>query len=165
MANLTVWDPFREMTTLRHAMDRLFENALVYPQGAWMKPISWDLALDVAESDDEYLVKASLPGINPDDLEITFNANVLSIKGETKEEKEVKESHYHMRERRSGSFSRSISLPSTIDPDVIEASYEAGVLTLHLPKAEEAKPKRIQVQSGESQKMIDAKVKDIRSKN
>ena len=165
MSNLTRWDPFREMMSFRSAIDRLFDETFFNHQADFESQLSWSPALDVAETGDEYLVKASLPGIEPDDLEITYNNNVLTIKGEMQSEREVEEQRYHLRERRSGSFSRSISLPSTVDADHIQASYTAGVLTLHLPKVEEAKPKRIQVRSGESPKMIEGQSRDIKSKN
>ena len=165
MSNLTRWDPFREMMSLRNAMDCMFDNAIFGSQAGWFRPMTWDLAMDVLEKEDEYLVKASLPGISSDDLEITYNADMLTIKGEVKEEKDVKEHRYHLRERRYGSFSRSVALPSTIKADAIEAIYESGVLTLHLPKAEEAKPKRIQVHVGESTKLIEGKATDIKTKN
>jgi HSP20 family protein len=165
MSNLIRWDPFRELSNFRwwnfrNEMDRMFENNMLSP----FETTTWDLALDVAETDDEFLVKASLPGINPDELEITYNANVLTIKGETREEKETDEKRYHLRERRYGSFSRSVSLPSSVKPEKIEASYDAGVLTLHLPKAEEAKPKRIPVTAGSTPKVIEGKVRETTSK-
>jgi HSP20 family protein len=163
MSNLTRWDPFREMLAWRSAMDRMFDKALTDPD-AWTETDSWNLALDVAETENEFLVKASLPGIKPDDLEITYNANVLTIRGETKEEKDVDEKRYHLRERRYGSFSRSISLPASVKQEAIEASYDAGVLTLHLPKAAEAKPKRIQIKNGGIPKMIEGKIKEIGGK-
>jgi HSP20 family protein len=163
MSNLIRWDPFRDLSNLRlwafrNEMDRMFENPLLDP----FQSTAFDLALDVAETDDEFLVKASLPGINADDLDITYTANVLTIKGDTKEEKEVDEKRYHLRERRYGSFCRSVSLPSSVKPDKIEASYDAGVLTLHLPKAEEVKPKRIPVLSGSAPKVIEGKVKEVK---
>jgi HSP20 family protein len=151
---LTRWDPFQEMITLRNAVDRLFDSA--YGSSPTGQPVTWGLALDVIEQEDEFLVKASIPGINPDDLEITFTDNVLTIKGETKAEEEVKEANYHLRERRYGSFARSISLGSRITTEKIQANYENGVLTLHLPKAEEVKPKRIAIKPS---KMIEAKAK------
>jgi HSP20 family protein len=151
------------MMTWRSAMDRMFDRAIPSPE-AWMETDSWNLALDVAETENEFLVKASLPGMKPEDLEITYDANVLTIKGETKEEKDVDEKRYHLRERRYGSFSRSISLPATVKADKIEAAYDAGVLTLHLPKAEEAKPKRIQIKNGGVPKMIEGKIKDMAGK-
>jgi HSP20 family protein len=168
MSNLTRWDPFRELWSVRNMMDRMMDRWL---EPTWSlttdwQPASWDLALDVAETEDHYVVKASLPGMDPDDLEITYNNNLLTIKGEVKEEKDVDEQRYHLRERRYGTFSRSITLPATVKADAIEASYETGVLTLRLPKAEEAKPKRIPVHSGQTpQKMIEGKVKDIAHKN
>jgi HSP20 family protein len=151
---LTRWDPFQEMITLRHAVDRLFDTT--FGPSTNGQPVTWGLALDVIEEDDEFLVKASVPGVNPDDLEITFNDNILTIKGESKAEEEVKEANYHLRERRYGSFSRSISLGTRVSADKIQASYENGVLTLRLPKAEEVKPKRITIKPS---KMIEAKVK------
>jgi HSP20 family protein len=142
-------------------MDRLFDSALTGSgSGAGWQPASWDLALDVVENPDEYLVKASLPGINPDDLEITFTNNTLTIKGEVKDDQEFDQAQYHVRERRYGTFARSISLPSGIESDKILANYENGVLKLHLPKAEEVKPKRIQIEAGESSRMIEGHVKD-----
>lgn len=165
MSNLTRWDPFREVMSFRSAMDRLFDETFFNRQAGWEDQLSWSPALDVAETADEYLVKASLPGIEPDDLEITYNNNILTIKGELQSEREVEEQRYHLRERRTGSFSRSLSLPSSVDAEAIQASYEAGVLTLHLPKLEEAKPKRIQVRSGEAPQMIEGKSHDIKSKN
>lgn len=162
MTNLVQWDPFREMMTLRSAIDRLFDNTYFTPTAAW-QPGSLQLPLDVAEEEDGFIVKASLPAVNPDDIEITFTNNVLTIKGEVKEEKDINEERYHLRERRWGSFSRSISLPTSVESDKIVARYEAGVLTLELPKAEEAKPKRIAVQSGG--KMLEGKLSDIKTKN
>ncbi len=153
---LTRWDPFRDMLSMRRAMDRFFDRALEPMSDSPM----WDLPLDVVENKDEFVVKASLPGMNPDDLEITFNDNVLTIKGETKEDKEVKEEQYHLRERRQGVFSRSISLPNRIKSDAISANYDAGVLTLKLPKAEEAKAKRISINVGNGSKLIEGKSKD-----
>ncbi len=153
---LTRWDPVREMMGLRRAMDRLFDDAMVSSPG-WDNVSRMELALDVSESDDAYTVRASIPGVNPDDIDITYNANTLTIKGEVKEEKEIQEARYHLRERRFGSFSRSINLPSTIDASGIQANYEKGVLSLNLPKAEEAKPKRIEIKT---QKMIEGEMKD-----
>jgi HSP20 family protein len=164
MSSIIRWDPFREMLNLRREMDRLFDNTFFGPDFNWAQPAAWDLALDVAENDDEIIVKASIPGINPDDLEVTYTENTLTIKGEVKAEEEKEGSKYHLRERRYGTFMRSISLPVGVKADSIQANYEAGVLTLHLPKSEEVKPKRIAVKTGTPQ-MIEAKVKDIAHKN
>jgi HSP20 family protein len=153
---LTRWDPFQEMLNLRRTVDRLFDNA--NPDHEW-QPATWGLALDVVENKDEFIVKASVPGINPDDLDISYADDTLTIKGEIKSDDEVKENEYHLRERRYGSFSRSISLPTKIKGDAIEASYQNGVISLRLPKAEEVKPKRIAIKVGDH-KMIEGKVKN-----
>jgi HSP20 family protein len=153
---LTRWDPFQEMLNLRRTVDRLFDNAS--QDHDWAQSTSWGLAVDVVENKDDFIVKASVPGINPDDLDISYVEDTLTIKGEIKSENEVKENQYHLRERRYGTFSRSITLPTKIKGDAIEASYQNGVITLRLPKAEEVKPKRIAIKVGD-QKMIEGKVK------
>ncbi|UCH60054.1 MAG: Hsp20/alpha crystallin family protein [Anaerolineales bacterium] len=157
-------DPFREMMSLRSMMDRLFDDAFFRTRWDW-EPESGQLSLDVSESEGEYTVKASIPGINPNDLDITFTGKTLTIKGEYKEEETKEGVQYHVRERRYGSFSRSVTLPTTVESDNIEARYEAGVLTLRLPKTEEVKPKRISVRSIEAPQMIEGRAKDIASKN
>jgi HSP20 family protein len=162
MANLVQWDPFREMMTLRSAIDRLFDQTFFSPGESW-QATTWQLPLDVAETENEFVVKASVPGIDPGDLEITYTNKTLTIKGELKEEKEVDEQHYHLRERRWGSFARSIVLPTPVRADEIKAHYETGILTLSLPKAEEAKPKRIAVQA--TGKMLEGELTDIKTKN
>ena len=155
---LTRWDPFQEMLNLRRTVDRLFDN--VSTDHDWAQPTQWGLAVDVAENKDAIIVKASVPGINPDDLDVSYSDDTLTIRGEIKSENEVKEDQYHVRERRYGSFSRSITLPTKIKGDAIEASYQNGVVTLRLPKAEEVKPKRIEIKVGNGhQKMIEGKVK------
>ena len=164
MYNITRRDPFREMMTLRSAMDRLFDSAFYGSPWDW-QPFTHELPLDVSENQEEYLVKASLPGINPDDLEITFNERTLTIKGEFKAEETKEDVHYHLRERRYGSFARSLTLPTPVKTDAIEARFEAGVLTLHLPKTDEVKAKRITVRSGDAPQMIEGRAKDIASKN
>lgn len=145
MTDIIRWNPFREMARARSAMDRMFEDSLIGPEWEWRPSTSWQLSLDVVENDDDYVVKASIPGINPDDLEITLSGRTLTIKGETKEETESEQGRYHLRERRYGSFSRSVTLPIEVKDADIEASYESGVLTLTLPKSEAMKPKRIKV--------------------
>jgi HSP20 family protein len=153
---LSRWDPFREMLSMRRTMDRLIEGTM--DEDNTNLP-EWGLALDVVEDEDAYLVKASVPGIKPDDLEITFNKGMLTIRGEVKDENENTQGQYHLRERRYGSFARTISLPSTVDADDIEAQYQNGVLTLKMPKSEELKPRRIPIQGKDGQKVIEAKNK------
>ncbi|HSF82717.1 MAG TPA: Hsp20/alpha crystallin family protein [Anaerolineales bacterium] len=157
-------DPLREMMSLRSTMDRLFDNAFFGTQWDW-EPVGSQLALDVSETEGEYTVKASIPGIDPDDLDITFTGKTLTIKGEHKEEETKEDTHYHLRERRYGSFSRSVTLPASVEAENIEARYDAGVLTLRLPKTEEVKPKRISVRNIETPKVIEGRATDIASKN
>ncbi|MBM2839971.1 MAG: Heat shock protein, Hsp20 family [Bacteroidetes bacterium] len=105
----------------------------------------WTPAVDVAENENEVQVKVELPGVSKDDVKITMQENILTIRGEKKQEKETKNSEYHRVERSYGSFQRSFTLPTNVKHDKIEASYNDGVLTVTLPKAEEAKPKQIEV--------------------
>ncbi len=148
MTSLVRWNPMREMMSLRNEMNRLFDRAFDDgPLTQWQPTTSWGLALDVAENDDAFIVTASVPGMNPDDLDITITDNVLTIKGEYEADETIEEEKYHIRERRIGNFGRSISLPVSVNADGVDASYENGVLTLTVPKAEEVKPRRITVKA------------------
>jgi HSP20 family protein len=151
---LSNWDPFREMVTMRRAMDRLIDRNLGEDQGEW-GPAHLNVPMDITENEDAYLLKASLPGVDPNDIDITYREGVLTIQGQVREDHEDERDEYRVRERRFGSFTRSIRLPSAIHDDEIEASYQNGVLRLYLPKTEEVKPKRIQIKSGESQRMLE----------
>jgi HSP20 family protein len=153
MTTLTRWEPIRELADMRRNMDRMmerfFDEPFFAPAGNWSQGNggAWSLPLDVTEKEDAYFVKASVPGINPEDIEITLHDNVLTIKGETKAEKEDKQESYHVRELRYGSFMRNVTLPMSVDADKVEATNENGVLTLRIPKAEAVKPKRITVKN------------------
>ncbi|MCP4426947.1 MAG: Hsp20/alpha crystallin family protein [Chloroflexi bacterium] len=139
-------NPVRRHRNLFNEFDRLFErSALAHRPLPYRMAENWSLALDVAETEDGYIVKASVPGINPDDLEITLEDNVLTVKGEVENNEEIEKEQYHLRERRYGSFSRSIKFPVLVNGDDVAASYNQGVLTLDVPKAEEVKPKRIAI--------------------
>ena len=153
MTLIRSWDPFREMAQLRATMDRLLNETRNIPATTSEETI-WTLPLDVSENADGYIIKASLPGVNPGDIDISLTDNVLTIKAEVKEEKDIEEAKYHLRERRFGSFLRSITLPTAVDDDKVEAVYEDGVLTLTIPKAEAVKPRKIAVKS---HKMIEGK--------
>ena len=106
------------------------------------------LPLDIAETEDEFIVKASLPGVRPEDVHITAHGDTLTIRGEMKAEEEKKGEHYHLRELRQGHFQRTVTLSTPISADKAQAQFENGVLTLKLPKAEEAKPKEIKIGGG-----------------
>ena len=148
MAYLIRRDPFRDMMSLRDAMDRLFEESFVRPFGGWplLSGGPQSLALDMVETDESLVVEASLPGISPDEVDISVVGNILTIKGEHEEKKEEKEEgKYHFLERRYGAFQRTVTLPADVSADKADASFQNGVLKLTLPKVEEAKPKRIEV--------------------
>jgi HSP20 family protein len=146
MSNLVRWEPFRDLISLREAMDRLFEESFVRPRGARLVPAGMEtLAVDMYETEDAVVVKSAVPGVEPEDLNISITSDTLTIKGETKAEEEVKEENYIRRERRYGSFYRSLTIPLPVVADKAEAEFENGVLTLTLPKAEEVKSKAIKV--------------------
>jgi HSP20 family protein len=105
----------------------------------------WTPAVDIAEQENDYVVKMELPGVNKDDVKISLESNILTIKGEKKQEKEEKNKNLHRIERSYGSFQRSFTLPTTVKSDRIDAFFKDGVLSISLPKAEEAKPKQIEV--------------------
>jgi HSP20 family protein len=139
------WDPFREMITLREAMDRLFEESLVRPTMA-PRGAGGTLAVDVWETGDAFVISASVPGLMSDDLNINVIGDTVTISGEVNEEVK-EEGSYIYRERRFGPFSRTLTLPVPLNPDKATAIIENGVLTLTLPKAETAKPKAIEVKT------------------
>ncbi len=138
-------DPFtRELESWRNTMEQLLNEL---PRTPYREDRPWVLPLDVIETEDRFIVKASIPGVDPDDLDITFSDNILTIQGEIKAESEETEGRYLLRERRFGLFQRSIALPERVEADKIEATYKDGVLILSIPKVEEIKPRRISVKA------------------
>jgi HSP20 family protein len=137
--------PIRDFLTLREAMDRLFDESFIRPGGSLMAEGFDNLALDVQTKDDEYIVYANVPGLKPEDLRLEIVNNTVTIRGEVKEEQKTERENYLLQERRYGQFSRSFSVPTPLDAAKAEAEIENGVLTLRLPKAEEARPKAITV--------------------
>jgi len=146
MYGLARRDPLSEVVSLRTAMDRLFEDSFVSPMrrhgrnGERAMP-----AIDVAETDDEVVIKAALPGIDPKDVDVTMTGSNLVIRGEFKADEKIERERYIHSERRFGSFLRQMQLPVRVQGDKAEGNFENGLLTLHIPKAEEAKPRQIQV--------------------
>ena len=140
MSNLTRWEPVREM------MDRLFDDAFTRPislrDGGWSAP-----AVNMYQTDDEVVVKATLPGFKADEVQINVTGDLLTIRGERKSEEEQKDKSWHIREHRWGSFERSITLPTEVISDRADAAFENGILTIKLPKVEEVKPKTITVKA------------------
>jgi HSP20 family protein len=147
--SLVRWNPTRELAawpsdlfTMQRDINRMFDN---FFRGDAATLAAWTPAVDIAESDDDYVVKVELPGVKKDDVKITVEANTLTIRGEKKQEREAKKENYHSVERSFGAFERSFTLPATIQSDRISAAYADGILTVMLPKSTEAKPKQIEV--------------------
>ncbi len=143
-ATITRFDPFRGESPLQRQINRLFSEAFdrVSDEG---NLTTWAPAVDIYETEHELVVKAELPDIKPEELDIRVENNVLTIRGERKFEKKVNEGNYLRVERSYGTFSRSFSLANTVNTEAIKADYKNGVLTLSIPKREEAKPKQIKV--------------------
>src|SRR6202040_44403 len=148
MRNMNRWEqPFRGASTLQEQINRVFGD-VVGRTGEESNLTPWAPAVDIYETENELVVKADLPDVNPQDLDIRVENNILSIRGERKFENKVSEDKYLRVERAYGSFSRSFSLASTVNSEAIKADYQNGVLTLTVPKREEAKPKQIKVTVG-----------------
>ena len=141
------WEPFREMMSLRQAMDRLFEDSFIRPSRLWPELRAGELPIDMYQTKDDVVVKATLPGVKPEELDISITGDTLTIKGEHKEEQEVKEKDYLCKECRYGAFSRSVTIPTQVESDKAEAVFENGILTLIIPKSEQVKPKSIKVKA------------------
>jgi HSP20 family protein len=155
MTTLTRWDPFREMLTLRTAMDQLFENSFRSFGSSLPGSENFSVPLDIAEDADRFMVTATVPGVQPGNLDITLTENLLTISGEVQpEQQNQSQLRYYLRERPYGKFNRQVWLPAPVQADNIEAHHDQGVVTIYLPKSEEAKPKRISVQSN-GHKMIE----------
>ncbi|MFH2038998.1 MAG: Hsp20/alpha crystallin family protein [Chloroflexota bacterium] len=146
MSNIIRWEPMREMMTLREAMDRLFDDAFTRPINN-TSGFSSIPAIDLFQTEDDVVVKASLPGLKSEDVHISVTNGVLSLSGEFKQEEETKESTYHIREHRQGSFERSLQLPVDVETDKAKADFKDGILTITLPKAEAVKPRTISIKA------------------
>ena len=150
MGNITRFDPLGEVVSLRSAMDRLFEDSVVSPLN-WRTLSGGDVItppVDVHETPDEMVVTAALPGMKAEDVEITMTGQNLTLRGEFKTDDGIGRDQYLYRERRFGSFSRSIQLPVRVQGDQADASFTDGVLSLRIPKAEEVKPRQIRINAG-----------------
>lgn len=148
MSNLIRWQPMREMVTLRDAMDRLFDEAFTRPWGLIDGGRGMGVpSVNMYETENDVVIKAAVPGMKAEDVQLNVTGEMLTIKGETKEKSEVKEKAYHIREQRWGAFERSVALPTSVLADKAKAEFEDGVLTITLPKAEEVKPKTITVKA------------------
>jgi len=141
------WEPFRDLLATQDRFNRLFNETFsrAFGDGGELTQTGWLPAVDVYETDQNVVLKAEMPGVDPKNVEIRVEDGTLYLKGERKFEKDVKEESYHRVERSYGSFTRSFALPSSVDAEKATAEYKDGVLTLTLPKKEEAKPKTIKI--------------------
>ena len=157
MTLLTRWDPFREFSTLQDRMNRLFRESYG-PEGRDESLTTSQFAppVDVYEDEHNVVLKVEVPGIDEKDIDVRVENNVLTVHGERKVEKEEKEENFRRVERQYGSFTRTFTLPSTVDAERIQADYDKGILKIVLPKKAEAKPKSIKVNVG-SQKTLEGK--------
>jgi HSP20 family protein len=145
MTKVTRSDPFVDIVNVRNTMDKMLDDYFGHSALSFEGYGIFDL--DMYQTDDEVVVEASIPGVKPEEINISISGEVLTIKGEIKQEKESENVDYHIRERRYGSFSRSITLPVLVVADKANAEFKNGVLKLTLPKAEEIKPKTITVKA------------------
>ena len=144
------WDPFKELHRMEVTMDRLSRGFGLGPRLNGGHVERWAVPLDVVEEKDEILVRATVPGINPDDLEVQIEEGVLTIRGQTREEHEAKDGNYLLHERRTGTFYRALRLPDTVDTDKAQPRYENGVLTIALPKLETKKTRQLKIEVGKA---------------
>jgi len=145
------WDPFQDLLSIQDEMNQLFTRAFGRERPGQSEPVQqrlWAPALDISERKDAYVVTVEVPGMKPEELDITLEDGLLTIQGERRFTQESSDQQFHRVERRYGSFRRSITLPAQVQAEQIEASFEDGVLQVIVPKAEEAKPKKISVRSG-----------------
>ena len=145
--DIVPWRPFREIGTLRRDMDSLWNRFFGETSLPSIFSQEWAPRVDVSESKDNVVVKAEIPGMDAKDMNVSVSGDILTIKGEKKKEEEKKEEHYHYRERYSGSFQRSLRLPVAVKGEKADATFKDGVLTITIPKAEEAKKKEIKIKT------------------
>ena len=151
------WEPLREFSTLQNEMNRLFNTVFDAPSssngGGTLR--RWMPAMDLVETADHFVLRADLPGLSEDDVNIEFEDGTLTVSGERQAEHEAKAEGYYRVERAFGSFSRSLTLPQGIDPEAVNASFDRGVLEVRIPKPEEKKPRRIEIGNAGGQKTIE----------
>jgi HSP20 family protein len=151
------WEPLRELTTLQNEMNRLFGTVFDTPtpsNGGTMR--RWMPAMDLVETNDHFVLRADLPGLSEEDVNIEVEDRVLTVSGERKAEQTQSKDGYHRIERAFGSFSRSLTLPEGIDAEAVTASFDRGVLEVQIPKPEQRKPRKISIGVGDAPKTIDA---------
>jgi HSP20 family protein len=141
---MTRWDPFGNMLAMRELVNRFFDEAVLRPSEEWITARAGP-ALNIYETDDSIKIDVPLPGVKPEEVEVSISGNTLTIKGEHKAKEEVKDEHYYRREVHYGAFTRSVTLPEAASTEQPEATFEGGVLTLTFKKVATAQPKRIEI--------------------
>ncbi len=145
MNTITRWDQSRGLTTLQNQVNRLFDDNFTRERSGHADLATWAPPVDIYETENELVLKADLPGLQENDIDVRVENNMLTIRGERKFEKDVNEDNYLRVERAHGPFTRSFSLPNTVSSESVRAEYRNGVLTLHMAKREESKPKQIKI--------------------
>jgi len=147
MAIVRWLDPFRDLTSIQERMNQIFEDALSRSRGRdeGLRTGMWTPAVDIYEKNDSVVVKAEIPGVEKDQISVEVKDGILTLRGERKFERDVKEESYHRIERSYGTFMRSFSLPVSVDQEKVKATFRDGVLEVELPKKEQAKPKQVKV--------------------
>jgi HSP20 family protein len=148
------WEPLRELGSLQNEMNRLFNTVFDTPQPGGSTMRRWMPAMDLVETDDNFVLRADLPGLSEEDLKIEFEDGTLTVSGERKAEHESENEGYYRVERAFGSFSRSLTLPQGVDPEAVTARFDRGVLEIRIPKPEARKPRRIEI-GGAAQQTIE----------
>ncbi len=149
MTTLMRWDPFLELEDMSNRLSRMVRCPAIHTRGKEMMMVGdWTPTVDISETDGEYQIKAQIPDVRIEDVKVKLEDGVLTLQGERKQEKEEKGKRYHRVEWSYGSFVRSFSLPDVVDEEKVKAEFRDGVLNLHLPKSEKAKPKAIEVKVG-----------------
>ena len=152
------WEPVRELSSIQNEMNRLFNTFFDEPSAGENSGTSlrrWIPAMDLVETDDDFVLRADLPGLSENDVNIELEDNVLTISGERKAEHEERKEGYYRVERASGQFTRSLTLPEGVDPDAVKASFDRGVLEVRVPKPEQRKPRKVTISAGGGQKTIE----------
>jgi HSP20 family protein len=150
------WEPLRELNSLQSEMNRLFNTA--FDSGASGPALQrWVPPMDLVESGDQFVLRADLPGMSEEDIQIELEDGTLTVSGERKAEHEQREEGFHRVERSFGTFSRSLTLPKGIDGDAVSASFDRGVLEIRIPKPEERKPRRISIAANGGQETIEGR--------
>jgi HSP20 family protein len=162
---LVRWEPVRELHTMQQEMNRLFNTFFDAPGTGPTGPRRWVPAMDLVELDDHFVLRADLPGLTEDDVQIEVSDDVLTLSGERRFDQEVRKEGFYRLERGAGAFSRSLTLPDGVDAEGIAASFDKGVLEVRIPKPEQRKPRRVEISVGTARPAIEGKAAEAAATN